>query len=307
MGGVGKLPVATQVQAAYEAFKTHAVILPDLDLSLIELTGEDRVEWLQGQATNDLRGLKPGDRKSFCLCEATGQILAVCDLWVQEDRLLLTTDRATAPHILKRAEDMVILEDVQARDLSDDYELISVQGPNAVALIPPTLPSGAIVVLSSRLGTPGWDLWRPKGVHSPGLDIPTLDPDSYEIARTEAGIPKFGVDYNARTLPPELGPAFEASHVSYNKGCYMGQEVLMRIHSRGHTNKTMMGLVLEGPVQPGTVLIHAGRSEAGVVTSVMTSPRFGPIALAMVRNEAAADGERISVGAVSGVVKTLPF
>src|SRR5438477_283027 len=115
----------------YEALRSKAAILPDLELALIELTGEDRLDWLQGQVTNDLRGLEPGDTKSFCLCEATGQILALCDLWVQKDRLLITTDLAAAPHLLKRAEAMVILEDVRATDLTPQYALTSVQGPAA--------------------------------------------------------------------------------------------------------------------------------------------------------------------------------
>ena len=292
--------------AGYEALRSKAVILPDLDLAVIELTGEDRLDWLQGQATNDLRGLKPGDSKSFCLCEATGQIVAVCDLWVEQDRLLIVTDRAPAPHVLKRAETMVILEDVVARDLTPDFRMLSVQGPEA-DLHKPDVRGGVILLNSPRLSSSGWDLWVPSHLMLPLADLPILRTSDYEIARLEAGIPKFGVDYTAKTLPPELGPSFESKHVSYNKGCYMGQEVLMRIHSRGHTNKTWVGLILEGPVQPGAKVSHSGREDAGVVTSVAISPALGPLAGATLRNEAARDGELVTVGSVRAEVKTFPL
>jgi folate-binding protein YgfZ len=102
-----------------------------------------------------------------------------------------------------------------------------------------------------------------------------------------------------KTLPPEMGPAFEARNISYSKGCYTGQEVLMRIHSRGHTNKTWMALVSDEPIPIGASLAHGKRDDAGVVTSSGESPQFGYIAGAMLRNEAAFDGERVRVNGES--------
>jgi folate-binding protein YgfZ len=140
-------------------------------------------------------------------------------------------------------------------------------------------------------------------------DLGTLEPGPVidETARIEAGIPKRGVDFTEKTLPPELGPAFEARHVSYNKGCYMGQEVLMRMHSRGHTNKTWVGILLDSPVEVDAVVWHESRADAGVVTSAAVSPRLGPIAAAMLRNEAAQEGAEVRVGEVRGVVKNFPL
>lgn len=277
--------------------------LPDLALSLIEITGEDRLDWLQGQATNDLRGMSIGERRSFCLCQATGQIVAVCDLWNQPDRFLLVTETEAAMDVMKRVETMVILEDVVARDLTPDYSLVNLVGPGAE---PPKSPE-AIVLKNERLGQPALDIWQRTGQADPYANIPTLMGEDYEIARIESRTPKRGVDYTNKTLPPELGPDFETRHVSYNKGCYMGQEVLMRIHSRGHTNKTWVGLILDEPVQPGAKVSHASREDAGAVTSAAISPRFGPIASAMLRNEAAVEGAEVSIGAIKGTVRSLPL
>lgn len=296
----------TTRSAGYPALQTKAAIVPDLGLSIIELTGEDRVDWLQGQATNDLRGLQPGDTKSFCLCEATGQIAAVCDLWIKPDRLLIVTDRQAAVQVLKRAEMMVILEDVQAKDLTADFHLLTVQGPEADSQRP-AATGGSILLTSNRLGSAGWDLWSHKREERPAINLQTATVEDYEIARLEAGIPQYGIDYNTKTLPPELGPAFEAKHVSYTKGCYMGQEVLMRIHSRGHTNKTWVGLLLEAPVGSGDQVSHSSREDAGTVTSVAISPTFGPIAAAILRNEAAKAGEEVRIGDIRGTVRDFPL
>ncbi|MEA2551922.1 MAG: hypothetical protein QOJ65_98 [Fimbriimonadaceae bacterium] len=290
----------------YEVLHQACGVLPDLGLALIELTGEDRLEWLQGQATNDLRGLEPGVRRSFCLCEATGQIVAVCDLWMHENRFLIVTDVDAAPAVMRRVETMVILEDVAARDLTPGYRLVSIQGAAALDAITADLPEAAFSLRSDRLSWPGYDVWVPKGTLW-DLGLPVIDEASCEVARIEAGVPKRGVDYTSKTLPPELGPAFEARYVSYSKGCYMGQEVLMRIHSRGHTNKTWVGLALDAPVQAGEAVSSSEREDAGVITSAAVSPRLGPIAAAMLRNEAAAEGAEIKVGAAKGRVTPMPF
>ena len=125
---------------------------------------------------------------------------------------------------------------------------------------------------SDRTGEGGWDVWASKSsldAWREGFEI--LDP---ELSRILAGIPKWGAAVGPRTLPPELGPAFEASHVSYSKGCYTGQEVLMRIHSRGHTNRTWVGLVSDAPLCVGASVLYEDR-EVGRVSSASTRPTEG--------------------------------
>ncbi len=296
--------------------------------SLISIKGEDRKGWLQGQATNDLRKLEPGASSEFCLTTVTGHLMTVCESWAVQDFILLTCPTSTVPDLLNRVEQMVILEDVVAEDVSSKYRLLSIQGPTAtqqltsiVAL--PSLDAGEATLKdatvyclrSNRTGLGGWDIWVPTE-HQEVIDFliasfPSIGEPAYNIARLEAGIPEFGTDMGEKTFPPEMGSQFESRHVSYTKGCYMGQEVLMRIHSRGHTNKTWVGLVSEHKIEVGATIKHLNRADAGVVTSSGFSPDFGHIAAAMVRNEAAFEAEQVEVTleghSVVAEVKMMPF
>lgn len=263
------------------------------DSVLLELTGSDRRSWLQGQVTQDLRGLAPWGMTRACLCSPTGQLQADLAIWDAEDRLLISTDPECAHAVLQRARDLVIMEDVSCRALA--LSLVSVQGPSAGEHL-----DGASLALSNdRSGYGGYDLW---GSGLTTLNLSTISKDAAEIARIEAGIPRYGTDMGPRTLPPELGKKFESERISYSKGCYTGQEVLMRIHSRGHTNKTLVGLILDGPVEKGSTVEGGGE-----VTSACLSPRLGPIALATLRNELATKGTKVKVGARNGIVADLPF
>ncbi len=300
----------SDVRAEYKKVTEDRGVLPADGKGLVELSGDDALEWLQGQATNDLRNLSEEKPISFCLCEPTGQLLAVCDLWKYKERLLIATDNAAA--FIERAASMVILEDVEARDLSDEYELLSVHGPTADGYLDffknsvkslDVDPEECIVLHHDKFDLSAHDIWVPRKW---GSSFATVSLEAFEILRVESGVPKRGVDYTSKTLPPELGPAFESKHVSYNKGCYTGQEVLMRIHSRGHTNKTWVGLLVESPVKVGDRVLLKGK-EVGAITSAVVSPKLGAIAAATLRNEATANGMEVLVGDVKGTVKAMPL
>jgi folate-binding protein YgfZ len=161
----------------------------------------------------------------------------------------------------------------------------------------------------------GWDVWVPadqaKALWIQRDAFAPIAWEAYDIARLEAGIPSYGRDATAKTMPPELGGFFSSRHINYNKGCYVGQEVLMRMHSRGHTNRTWMGLISESPLEVGALVSHARRPEAGVVTSAVYSPDFGNIGAATLRNEIASDGEvvivKTSAGDVEAEVRPMPL
>lgn len=311
----------------YDRLREGAGLVDLSQFAGIVLSGEDRKGWLQGQVTNDVRRLEAGNNTPFCLCSATGQLQAVVDAWAVRDRILLTTARESVPAVLHRAEQMVILEDVSAVP-ADDYRLFSVQGPKASQTLGdlmhlPSLDAGesrlkdteVLCLRCDRTGFGGWDVWVPKeareAIENLQLAFEPVSREAFYIARLEAGVPIFGADMNEKTLPPELGPAFESRHISYSKGCYMGQEVLMRIHSRGHTNKTWVGLLAEAPLEIGATVVHPRRPEAGVVTSAALSPDYGNIGAAMLRNEAAEEGEMVRViterGEVEAEVRRMPI
>ncbi len=313
-------PLAPPVLESFDRLRADCGLIEPADTSIIEIRGEDRKGWLQGQATNDLKQLDLGASSAFCLCSPTGQTLAICDIWGLPERFVVTCAKATASAFLARVEQMVILEDVEAEDVTDRYAFLSVQGPNATRALHdlvglPTLDAAdsrasdrpVIALRSNRTGLGGWDILIPsedsKTVKAIRKAFPLVLPEAYEIARLEAGIPALGRDWDSKTLPPELGPAFEAKHVSYKKGCYTGQEVLMRIHARGHTNRTWMALRSDRPVAAGDLISHPRRKDAGTVTSACYSPDYGFIAAAMLRNEAAEEGEIVTVTTSSGAVE----
>jgi folate-binding protein YgfZ len=132
----------------------------------------------------------------------------------------------------------------------------------------------------------------------PPLDSGTVS----EANRLEMMIPAFGKDIDDKTFPQELGKEFERWHMSYTKGCYTGQEVLMRIHSRGHTNRLWVQLRCEALVPTGSDVLDSTGRKVGKVTSAAMSPEFGPLAAAMIRNEVSAPGTRLYVGGKPAVV-----
>lgn len=241
---------------------------PIRDLRLIEFFGEDRDTWLQGQITNDLLSAGIGERVSFCFCNAKGQIEAVCDGWRFADRTLVSCDQSFVEAVLRRVEDMVIMEDVSA--VPSTLHCFTVQGPGVLPI------KGQLCLPNDRFGGGGFDVW----VADPDTFDADLNEDAVERWRIEAGIPRSGIDFDGRTLPPELGPAFEARHVSYRKGCYTGQEVLMRIHSRGHTNRTLVRIAVQPEFEAGDSIFD-GERVVGTLTSTT-----GRVGLAMLRNDA---------------------
>jgi folate-binding protein YgfZ len=259
--------------------------------SLIAVDGEDRVDWLQGQSTNDLRELQAGDSISFCLCSPKGQIEAIVNALFRASDVLLTTDFACKQAVLDRIEHMVVMEDVAGREEAG-LACLRVVGPEAAKV------EGRIAVR----GQGYTDVWvSPEEAASLQATIPTISASTYDIWRLEQGIPVWGQDVSGRTLPPELGPAFEQAHVSYTKGCYTGQEVLQRIYSRGHTNKTWVALTSERELGQGSL------GQGVTVTSVVTSPHFGHLAGAVVRNELAEPSKKIEIGETVATVYHFPL
>jgi folate-binding protein YgfZ len=316
------------VVADYDRLRDDCGMIELAEISLVTLKGDDRKGWLQGQVTNNVRLLESGASSMFCFCEPTGHLLAICEAWALSDRIVMTTAKATEEALLRRIEQMVVMEDVRAESSAETHRMISVQGPRATAELGrlvslPSLDSGeaqlgessVYCLRSNRTGMGGWDVWVPADqAKALGILRDAFAPiawEAYDIARLEAGIPSYGRDATAKTMPPELGGFFSSRHINYNKGCYVGQEVLMRMHSRGHTNRTWMGLISEQPMEVGATVAHPRRPDAGLITSAIYSPDFGNIGAAMLRNEAASDGETVIVktsgGDIEAEVRPMPL
>jgi folate-binding protein YgfZ len=316
-----------------------------LDLSFrsrLCLTGADRVRFLHGQVTNDVKKLRVGEGCYAALVTAKGKMESDLNIFCLQDELLLDFEPGLLPAITQRLEKYIVADDVQVVDVVPHYGLLTGQGPKADAVIRalglfteiPRQPFASVKVTDAtlgeiylmnyaRLGSTGFDLFVPS-VALPAVTDKLIAAaksvggracgwTAFETARIEAGIPRFGVDMDGTNIPLECG--IEARAISYTKGCYIGQEVLNRIHSIGHVNRELRGLRLADDLETlpvkGDKLFNAGK-EVGYITSAIRSPMVQEnVALGYVRREVSNTGSNLilAYAGVESVVEVvqLPF
>jgi folate-binding protein YgfZ len=315
--------------AEYNALKTSAGVLNLSSRSRLVLTGADRVRFLHGQVTNDIKRLRVGEGCYAALTTAKGKMESDLYIYCLQDELLLDFEPGLTEKVTARLEKYIVADDVQVVDVSPHYRLLSVQGPKAAdvlrgAALGPDFPAkplnfvkiaateGEIYVMNqSRTGAVGFDIFAPVAEITLGRKLLLATEAAggnacgiaaLETARIEAGIPRFGVDMDETSFPQECG--IEERAVSYTKGCYIGQEVLNRIHTMGHVNRTLCGLRLADELKAlpakGDRLFSAEK-EVGHVTSAVTSPSSQKnLALALLRNEVSRAGTKLKVKTGAG-------
>lgn len=281
-----------ELQESLELLKTGQVIISETGDSIIELSGIDALDWLQGQITQDMNLLSKGSQISSCICFPTGQLLTLTHIYLRNDRILIVTRNPDV--VFNLIENFVIMEDVSFKVLPG--KLFSIQGTGSSV-------SGDFELPRDRTGFGGFDILNPTGNFVQLHVLPDLHLQALEIA---AGIPRLGVDTSSKTLPPELGDQFESEFINYNKGCYAGQEVLQRIHSRGHTNKTWVGLRADHEMTPGSDVRYDGQI-VGTVHRSAQHPDLGFIGTATLKNVATEPGTVIEVGGIAATVQHFPL
>jgi folate-binding protein YgfZ len=306
------------------------------------LTGADRARFLHGQVTNDVKRVAAGDGCYAALVTAKGKMQSDLNIYALEGELLLDFEPGLTSTVVERLEKYIVADDVQVVDVRPHYGLLSVQGPKALSVVQrlelfPAAPArpfqslkipeatlGEMYLMNqSRFGIAGFDLFVPVAALGAVADklIAAAKAaggracgwEALETARIEAGVPRFGIDIDDTNLPLECG--LESRAVSYTKGCYIGQEVINRVHTMGHVTKELRGLRLADDLKSlparGDKLLSGGK-DAGYVTSAAKSPALrANIALGYVRREAGAIGTELTVRGTSGEslarVVELPF
>ena len=257
------------------------------DLSVVRerlrVTGTDRVQFLQGQCTNDIQKLSAGQCCYGAFLTAKGKMRGEGHVMCLPDAFLLETSPGLRPAL----EKFIITEDVAIEDVTGVYgEWLAIGGADA----PP--PAGA-VLFEHPLGA---------GIVGAGRMTATIGPEELEALRIEAGVPRWGMDMDENTIPNEAG--LESRAISYDKGCYIGQETIARIKTYGHVNRQLVQLALETDVTPargGRIL--DGAREVGQVTSAVRSQRLGkPLALGYVRRELARTGIKLRIAETNAEV-----
>ena len=311
------------VEQEYNALTEGAGWLDQSDRSRLCLLGADRARFLHGQVTNDINGLGEFTGCYAALVNAKGKMESDLFAYRLADEILLDFEPGLTAAVQARLERYVIAEDVEIADVAPHFGLLTVQGPQAEAVLTklglpaPTEPQTVAqtedeiyIVHQPRLGTDGFDLFIPIDAMNAWRErLATIAPrcqmPAFEKARVLATIPKFGVDLTTDNFPPEGG--LETRAISYAKGCYIGQEIIARIRTYGKVNKVLRGLSLEGAAAIGDPVLHEG-TPVGTLSSVCHEPSA---ALAIIKRTACESGTVLSVdtknGSVSAQVATLPF
>lgn len=298
------------------------------DHGFIRLSGPDTAQWLQSQTTNDVLALESGQGHSNALLDRRGRLQAHFTLHRWEDEFWMLVQKAQIPALLERLDSHLFIEDVQIEDASDDVAQFTLQGPrtlgslstlmdtaerDATDLLPrdefhchpvELLGHDVLAFRISDSGEDGYVFVTEPGEAAPlmedirrrgNFDIAEVSPEAREVLRIEAGIPKFGVDMDASNVISET--TLERDAVSFEKGCYLGQEVVARLRTYGSAKQALMGLVFE----PGTELppfdteIFEDGKRIGRIKSAVDSPTLeAPIALAYLDRDHRMPNERIT-------------
>ena len=324
------IPAASS--SAYDAAREHSAFIDRSDRGRLVVSGADRASYLQGLFTNDIVALKAGQGCYAAYLTAQGRMIADLHVYNTGDVILLTMAGRVKDTVLANLDRFVFSEDVQLGDVTDTFAQIAIVGPDASRVVARSvggasaevveaLPehgsvrAGALVARVTDTGEPGFDVFVERADAAAFLTAVTdagavpLDDVSAEAIRIEAGVPRFGRDMDEETIPIEAG--IEGRAISFTKGCYVGQEIIIRVMHRGHGRvaRKLVGLLLDGGGPPASgAAIRAGDREIGVVTSGSWSPALGrPIALGYVHRDFVEPGTPVSVDGAAAAVAALPF
>src|SRR4051812_11637142 len=298
--------------------------------ALVVLTGTDRVRWLNGMVTNNIRDLAVGHGVYAFLLNPQGHPQADLYAYNRGDSLLIDTDRALLEKVLGIFDHYIIMDDVEVADASDKISVLGVAGPRARATLTAAgfeLPDLQPLQFSELK-------WRNQPVTVTRHDNEALDTyqlqfdpagkaelwktllhagaspvsdSALELLRIAAGIPRYGQDIRERDLPQETE---QARALHFSKGCYVGQEIVERIRSRGAVHRKFTGFEIAGPLPVPGAKIQLDGKDIGEITSVAVLPvQEGdrPVALGYMRREAAVTGKKLMCGDSQVTVANLPF
>ncbi len=303
--------------------------------AVLEVRGDDRVRWLDGMISGDVRALAAGDEGSGCYATLlTNRGAIVADLHVGRlgDCFVLESRRDQLPNILETLTRFIIADDVTLQSLGEDLEALGLEGPLAAQVLSATV--GSEVALAAEewaaleidgrrawVGAFGFSGETGFQIHVAREDRPAVeaafdaagkaydlvrgDATALEVMRIEAGIPALGSELDEDVFPAE---ARLERAISTSKGCYVGQEIVARLRARGQVNHLLVGLRIEGAALPEVdATLSTEERRTGQITSTAVSPVHGPIALGYVRREHAAVGTRVEFEGGAARIAALPF
>ena len=268
--------------AIYREYQARGGVVDLSGRTQLVLTGPDRIRYLNGQVTSDVRKLGVGQAQAACVTTAKGKLCADGIITAQEDALYVDAEGSVREALLARLERYIVADDVAIEDVTETQALL-----HYICAEPPPFSSIGQISAARRFGRPGWDLRLPRQDFAAAREQlfsgrTLVDAALAETLRIEAGLPRWGYELDENTLPPEAG--LDQTHIDYHKGCYIGQEVISRLRSVGHVNRQLTGFVAEGdaPLAAGLRLFATAEDTASI--GLLTSAAYSfalekPIAL----------------------------
>jgi folate-binding protein YgfZ len=301
----------------------------------ISLTGSDRTRWLNGMVTNNIRDLAVGHGVYSFLLNPQGRILG--DMFVHNlgEVLMVETDRSQAEKIVATFDHYIIMDDVEVADINEKQTSLGLGGPKSRAIlnaagieVPELQPLQRItpqcncdcgcvnctVVRGEDGPQESYEIWlAPQDVYKTwrallAAGATPVGSEALEMQRVAAGIPLYGVDIRERDLPQETE---QMRALNFNKGCYVGQEIVERIRSRGNVHRKFTGFLAEGvaAIAAGAKIV-SGEKEVGEITSVAalrTSSGERMVALGYIRREVGVPGREVMIATTKATVVQLPL
>ena len=292
-------------------------------------TGEDRVRWFNGMVTNNIKDLPQHYGAYTFLLNAQGQIQADMFVYNRGDYVLVDTDRSQAARVRDIFEKYIIMDDVAIEDASEKLSAIGLQGAQATAVLErlghDVSALAPLQVVDTKLGEAGISVVRTDSplptfeIWASMPNLPTLwlsltaagakaiGYEAYETMRVIAGRPRYGLDIGERDLPQETA---QDRALNFRKGCYVGQEIVERIHSRGKVHRSLAGLIISGPLPKQGATVEAAGRQIGELRSVVSLALNGSTrtyALASLRRDAIPAGATLQIGASTATLSELPF
>jgi folate-binding protein YgfZ len=310
-----------ELDAQYRVLREGAGLLDRSARGKLSLRGPDTAEYLQGQITNEVEALETGQGCYAALLDRKGHVQAdMRVLRLEDDQIWLDTEAAALPGLLRHLRTYSIGREVEIEDVFDQWGIISLIGPASAVIsgfdgLGPehaqrfrqwdgidVLAVATDLGLDLIIGSDKVDALRQLLAAAGAVEV---SEEAAEIVRVESGRPRFGTEISPATMPAEAGIVERA--VDFEKGCYIGQEPVARLHYRGKPNRRLCGLRLAAAAQPGDPL-WLGEREMGAIGTACLSPALGPIALAVVRREAEPGADlRVGDTETRAQVVELPF
>jgi hypothetical protein len=300
-----------------DAARASVLAVRGEDLAVLVVTGKDRVSWLNGLMTCDLAKRPEREARYGLVVLRSGRVLTDATVVVDDERVLVILPAALVGAVRAHLDHYLVMEDATVDARSDAFEVWAVHGPRSADVLGAARAAGAAGGILDRTGLGGAVILAPEAERAEvrgAMERAVAAAagaiganEAWEALRLERGVARFGVDFDEKAYPQEA--SLEKVAVSFDKGCYLGQEVVCMLQMRGHVKRKLASVVIdaEAPPDRGAAVTDEAGAPVGEVTSAATSPTLGKaVALVMIKRAQAEQGQRVVVGGVRAEVVDRP-